>query len=92
MAKTYNKGTGLVHSRTRRKYRLITDKYEIEQITKRGSQNPKPRCGNCKKPTVILKPDYGGDAEVRQEEIAQYCPRCKVIFPKQLVVVATYDY
>ena len=92
MSKQYNKGTGLIHTRTRRKYRLITSPEEIYGITKRKTENPKPRCGGCKKPTVVLKPDLGNKSKARQEEVAQYCPRCKVIFPLYSVVVATYDY
>lgn len=92
MTETHNKGTGLSHTRTRRKYRLITNREEIESITRRFSSNPRPRCGGCKKPTIALKTDYGDSGDTRQEEVAQYCPRCKVIFPKRLVVVATYDY
>lgn len=98
---SYKEGThiGLKHNRTRKKYYLITDPYEIAKRKKKKTgrdsfdPNARPICSGCDKPTMILEGNRGGHLpkDERYERPARYCYRCEVIFPKYRKVVSTYD-
>ena len=46
--------------------RLIRDPKDIEVITGEYSENPRPRCGECKNPTEVLR-GYDG------REVGRWC-------------------